>query len=176
MTLDNNGNVLLGGRTGSKDFPVTPKTYDTSFDACYETGWVALLDNKKGQILWSTFLGGRHRDFVSGLAVDSRGRIWAAGGTESSDFLDFIHQDPAHQGGVDLFLCALDPRGKKLLYETLLGGRDDDVPGAFAFREKQGFYFGGWTWSENFEGLAYPGGELKDGPWGFLLFKAMPTL
>ncbi len=166
--------LFLGGRTASLDFPATPNAFSDVYRACYETGWVACLKRKTTSLRWATFLGGRHRDFVSGLALDSKGRIWVAGGTESADFLD--KPGISHHGGNDLFLVALDHKGEGLYYSTLLGGARDDIPAAFAFQPKSGFVIGGWTWSLLITHIQFPGGKMEDGPWGFTAFVSIPKI
>ncbi len=166
--------VYLGGRTASVDFPVTAQAFDRTFDACYETGWVARISSDDGHPIWAGILGGGHRDYVCGLGVDSKGRLWAAGGTESNDLLDQLRN--SSHGGVDTFLCAIDETGKKVLHLRIQGGSQDDVLGAFAFAKKGGVLLGGWTWSTDFSKISYPGVELKDGPWGFLLVQSLPKL
>ncbi len=175
MALDpKSGDVYLGGRTASLDFPVTAQAFDRTYDACYETGWIARIGKDDAKTIWAGILGGGNRDYVCGLSVDRQGRVWAAGGTESNDFLDRLGKPT--RGGVDLFLCAIEESGKKVLRCRIMGGSGDDVPGAFAFLRKTGFLLGGWTWSSDFSRIAYPGVELKDGPWGFLLVESIPNL
>ncbi len=175
MTRDpQSGDVYLGGRTSSPDFPATAQAFDRTFNACYETGWVARISAGDGHTIWAGILGGGHRDYVCGLGVDRKSRLWAAGGTESNDLLDQLGNHS--HGGVDTFLCAIDETGRKVLHLRIQGGSQDDVPGAFAFSKRGSVLLGGWTWSADFSKISYPGVELKDGPWGFLLVQSLPKL
>src|ERR1017187_2852075 len=75
------------------------------------------------QVLYSTYLGGRQKDGVSGIAVDGNGSAYLTGLTSSPDF-------PTTRGAFqtkltstqDVFVAKLSPDGSQLIYSTLLGG------------------------------------------------------
>ena len=84
IALDASDRAFVVGRTASDDFPVTPGAMQTtrrSTDA-----FVSKLNAAGSALLYSTFLGGSQNDYANAIAVNSTGRAFVAGGTESTDF------------------------------------------------------------------------------------------
>jgi Beta-propeller repeat len=78
------------------------------------------------QLLYGTYLGGRHKDFATAIAVDSLGAAYVAGRTLSPDF-------PVTQGALIVtsrvnnddwigFVTKISKKGDAFGYSTLLGG------------------------------------------------------
>ena len=74
VVTDSQGNVYVAGETYSKDFPVTPGAYQTTFGQTADA-FVAKL-GPDGKIIWATFLGGELTDSATGIALDSSGNVW----------------------------------------------------------------------------------------------------
>src|SRR5258708_5229731 len=96
IAVDKSGAAYVVGRTASADFPTlnavqaahSPVTnpgpsggYPTIFDA-----FVAKLDPKGSNLVFSTYLGGSGQDAATGVAVDRLGNAYVVGTTDSSDF------------------------------------------------------------------------------------------
>lgn len=124
---DKYGNAYVTGDTYSNDFPLTAgaidKTIDTRGDA-----FIAKLDAKGENLLFSTLLGGTGWDAGEGIKVDSLGRIYVAGITQARNFpITQKAYDKTFNGGdEDIFVAILAPDGDKLLYSTYVGGNGDD--------------------------------------------------
>ncbi len=91
ITVDEAGYIYIAGGTHSSDFPVTPGTYDTSFNG--EGVWagdvyLAKLNPTGTEIIFSTFIGGEVEETVGSgcIKIDSKGNIIIAGVTRSIDF------------------------------------------------------------------------------------------
>ncbi len=83
LVLDTQGNAIIAGTTHSNDFPVKlafQKSYSGSGD-CY-----AAKITPRGDLLWSTYVGGSGSDTCLGIAADQQGYVFIAGGSNSLDF------------------------------------------------------------------------------------------
>lgn len=143
-----NGLIYVAGNTQSSNFPTTA----TGFDRTLETApavdaFVAKLDPSlptATELQYSTFLGGKGREYAYGIAVDKAagpnqgqfyitGRCHAAGaslGTYTQTSTGFPVSSgaiQATQGGYgDVFVTRFNTSGG-IVYSTLLGGSDADT-------------------------------------------------
>jgi uncharacterized protein (TIGR03437 family) len=84
ITVDAQGNAVVGGTTAAANFPVA-----NAFQGILQgtsDGFVAKLNAVGSQLVFSTFLGGTATDAVRGLALDASGKIYVAGWSYSTDF------------------------------------------------------------------------------------------
>ncbi len=116
------GNLYLAGATTSKDY----HTHQGSFDGSNpeEGQWEGFVTKMGdlGQIIHSTYLGGKAGDYVQGINVSQDGRVYLTGHTFSEDFPrspDAI--EPYSQGAGDAFIVILDNNLSKLEYGTYFG-------------------------------------------------------
>ena len=79
------GEVVVTGLTASADFPVTA-TGDGSLHKGRTDVFVTLLDSNLARIQASTLIGGAGTDQCFGAAINSKGRIFVAGHTDSADY------------------------------------------------------------------------------------------
>ncbi|MDX6612502.1 MAG: hypothetical protein QOD75_1688 [Blastocatellia bacterium] len=82
IAVDGNGNAYVAGLTGSGSFPATAGAYQTSKSGVID-GFVFKLNPAGTQLLYATFLGGENNDQAFGVAVDSSGRAYVVGRTDS---------------------------------------------------------------------------------------------
>src|SRR5260370_25806028 len=97
MTIDASNNIYLTGETLSSNFPVTPGAVQQKHagqpgtitgilaPGAVPDAFVVKL-NPSGQIVYSTYLGGAGPDVGLGIAVDSAGRAYVVGSTNSQNF------------------------------------------------------------------------------------------
>ncbi len=152
ITVDEAGFIYLAGGTHSSDFPVTPGSYDTSFNG--EGVWagdvfLTKLNPTGTEIIFSTFIGGEVEETVGsgGIKIDSKGNIVIAGVTRSHDF-------PLTTGVIDKkitqmhgFLSKLSPDGEKLLFSTFIGSSIMEQITGLAIDDKDNIYISGATFS-----------------------------
>jgi hypothetical protein len=123
MAVDANGNIFIAGVTASKDFPLAgipvQKEKGMGFDA------FVMRFGGNGAYLWGSFFGAEGHDICHGIAVDAKGNVVAAGGTESRGFktagnlfqadrkgltdaflLRLIFDEPLASAGPDTTICA----------------------------------------------------------------------
>lgn len=141
VAVDAAGNAYLTGNTSETDFPVTPGAYQSTLHAgctfpafSVATGFIGSLfhwyaddvfvvklspDGKTA--LFSTLLGGACYDRPTSIALDSAGRVYVTGETDSEDFplvgdLEPLPAEPQFAS----FVSALDPTGSALEFSTYL--------------------------------------------------------
>jgi hypothetical protein len=84
LTVDVFGNIMVSGFSGSKNFPVTGKGFQSGKGGGYDM-FLAQF-GPGGGYLWGTLYGGETHDIAYGLATDSKGNSIVVGGTESRGF------------------------------------------------------------------------------------------
>jgi hypothetical protein len=119
VAVDASGNAYVAGDTLSANFPVSNAVQST-FGGATDAFIVKLT--AAGAISYSTFLGGSAAEHSGGIAVDSSGNVYVAGGTFSTNFPVAAALQPANAGGQDAFVTKLNAAGSQILYSTYLGG------------------------------------------------------
>ena len=144
VAIDSNNNIVVGGWTQSSNFPANVS--QTSFGGLRD-GFL-LKFNVSGSLLFSTFVGGSDSDAVNAVAVDSRGVIYAAGESKSTDFPVLNAYQNSNAGGGDAFLVSYQSTGT-VIYSTLFGGSSEDRALAIAVDTSFSPLIGGSTNSVN---------------------------
>ncbi len=137
LAIDPWGRIVVGGWTTSTDFPnpFGPLTVSGS-----EDGFVAILDH--GDLEASRLVGGSGRDEVTDIAVSTRGRIYIAGVTSSSDFPTRNAVQAMLAGGEDAFVSVLDS-SLNFRFSTFLGGANNEgAPSITVDREGDAYVAG----------------------------------
>lgn len=155
--IDASGNLWIAGQTNSPNLTTTagPIGPGGSFDV-----FVAKFDPVGSQLLFAAYLGGTGDDTVSGMAIDSAGRICLSGSTASGDFPILNGYQPAFAGADDGFVLRLNSTGT-LNYATYLGGSGDDLAYGIAVDGADNLYLCGVTNSANFPVASALQGTLK---------------
>jgi hypothetical protein len=158
-----NGDVYVGGITGSPNFPgVTGGAQSTGdFGNNNQLGGVAFVARLSPDLKilrQATFLGGSGGDYVEALVVHpTTGEVYAAGLTFSNDFPHTAGgAQPTYAGGVqdgDGFLARLSADLKTLFQSTYLGGSQYDEVSSFLI-DGSDLYVTGVTASTDFPGTA----------------------
>lgn len=168
ITVDQAGNAYVTGYTDSSDFPITPGTFDTSYnDTCVGEYcldiFVAKLNESGTRLTYSTYLGGNDNDKSADIALDGEGNAYVTGFTSSSDFPVTPEAfDTSHGGGTcgsiyeqpypcaDAFVVKVNSGGTGLVYSTFLGGEDGDGGSAIAVNDANSIYVVGGLSSSDF--------------------------
>jgi hypothetical protein len=153
IAVDASGNAYIAGDTQSPDFRAVGAV-QPAFGG--QTDAFVTKLSAGGALVYSTFLGGSGAEHAAGIAVDSGGNTYVAGGTYSTDFPvtanSFQH---ANAGGQDAFAAKLNPAGSALVYSTYLGGSGgtqimSEQANAIAIDSSGNAYLAGVTSSANF--------------------------
>ena len=157
VTVDLTGNAYVTGQTYSTNFPVLnafQPTNGTSFYGSYGAAFVTKL-NPAGNLVYSTYFGGRQGDFGRAIGLDFSNNVYIAGNS-SHGLLPITNAfQPAFGGsgpnGIgDGFVAAFDITGTNLIYCTYLGGSGDDQINGIAVRFDGALAVTGFTESQDF--------------------------
>ncbi len=121
VAVDRRGNVFVVGETDSAGW--VSGGFDTTYNGDGD-GFVAKF-NRRGEMLWSTYLGGAGFDTAAGVAVDRRGNVVVVGSTQSLDWVEG-GVDTTFNGDQDAFVVKLSRSGA-FIWSTFLGGAGFDV-------------------------------------------------
>lgn len=182
IAVDASGNAYITGGTSSSDFPVTPGSFQQTYDSGGDA-FVSELNPTGSALIYSTFLGGDNSGGV-GISVNSAGNAYVVGGTQSQSFPTTSGAfdtactkcssgtDSSGHPLQDAFITELNTIGSALVYSTYLGGSDADFPEAIALDLSGDAYVTGVTYSDDFPtttgafqtacGGENCGGELAD--------------
>lgn len=152
IATDAQGNAYITGQTDSSNFPVS-KPYDGKYNSEFGMAFVSKINPEGTAFVYSTFLGGTWEDWGFGIAADSSGNAYVAGGTRSSDFPVVHPIQSSAQGEVDQwhgFVTKISPSGNALIYSTYLGGSGEDEATAIAIDPSGNAYVTGYTSSQDF--------------------------
>ncbi|MDP2899095.1 MAG: hypothetical protein Q8Q12_21365 [bacterium] len=109
-TVDNRGNIVVVGSSGSKDFPVTANALQRGFGGGETDGVLAVLGADGSKLIYASYLGGSGDELVRGVTLGPRGEVYLVGRTNSADFPVMGRAAQTKGGGkVDAFLVKLSP-------------------------------------------------------------------
>ena len=100
-------------------------------------------------VAYSTYLGGKRWDEGNDVEVDRAGNTYTTGFTLSADFPRSQSALPGFRGLADAFVTKHAPDGR-VLWSTLLGGKDIDVGNSLAMDAAGNVYVTGRTASPDF--------------------------
>jgi hypothetical protein len=123
IALDSAGNAYVAGDTQSADFPVAGGVQ--SVLGGRTDAFVTKLTSS-GAISFSTYLGGSNDEHAGGIAVDSSGNIYVAGGTFSVNFPLAAPFQATNGGSQDAFVTKIST-SPQIVYSTYLGGSGGQV-------------------------------------------------
>jgi len=134
---------------------VEPPTYGSQFRSPRVGFQIAAYDASKPLVIdpvltYSTYLGGSDRDIGAGIAIDTAGNMYVAGGTSSTDFPTANPLQAGASGSGDAFVAKLNAAGSALVYSTYLGGSDDDGASGISVDSAGNVYVTGQTTSTDF--------------------------
>jgi len=128
IALDAGSRAYVTGTTTSSNFP-SQNGFQTSLNGTTSPStetdaWLAVLD-ASGVLVYGTYLGGSADDGGSGVAVDTLGKAYVTGHTQSGGFPLKSALQGSLRGVTDAFVAKLDPAlsgAASLLWSTFLGG------------------------------------------------------
>lgn len=138
VAVDAAGAAYVTGMTHSDRFPTTPNAFQKNRSFCGPLVYCAIVNdeafvtklNSAGEIVYSTYLGGRNTDYGNAIAVDREGKAYVAGFTTSGATFptknEFQTTGFFGVGLADAFLTVFNSTGTDITYSTGLGGSRDD--------------------------------------------------
>jgi hypothetical protein len=167
VAYDPAGNIIVGGTTGSADFPTTPNAYDPTYNtpnAPADGGadgdmFVARLTPDGSALTYGTFIGGPQADTLEDLVVDANGLVTVCGWVTGNNVQVFVTTPTAYDrtwnGSQDGAIARLKLDGAgaaDLKYATLIGGSSQDNLWKAAIDpvNPELVTFAGRSWSNNY--------------------------
>ncbi len=180
LLVNQQGELLILGITGSSNFPVTSNAYDPSYNGGtnhqlmggvdFENGadlFIAKISADGSKLLASTFVGGSlddgQLDGKNALArnygdesrgdinFDSKGNVIISSRTSSTDFPVVNGFDNTYNGGAtDAVIFKLSPELDQMVWSTYLGGSKTDVALSVKVDFEDNIFVAGGTNSEDF--------------------------
>ena len=132
VAVDSNGFAWICGTTTSTDFPIVGNAIQTTGAATVVSGFVVGIDRNSGTsgLVFSSYLGGTTGDTsANSIAVDSKGYLYIAGTTQTTDFpITGSAYANVVFGTQDAFLAVLNPNDSNAVpvYATYFGAEDLD--------------------------------------------------
>lgn len=152
ITLDGEGNVIVGGHTDATDYPVTPGALDEVHNGQNEY-FLTRLDNDLTTVLASTFLTPNDAGFtfLTDLVTDADGNIYGTGPAWEANcpVTDGAFDTTFNGGANDFMLMKLSADLTTLAYATFLGGDANDGDCAVAVEGLTNVITAGYTGSAN---------------------------
>ena len=164
LSIDDQNNLLVFGTTLSTDFPVDliagfDRTHNGNSDL-----YVVKLRADGKTMLGGTYLGGSANDginngslhynyaddFRGDILADSKGNIYVASCTQSSNFPTYKAAYGTRKGGLEAVLFSLTGDLSKLRWSTYLGGTSDDAAYSVKMDDSSNVFVGGGTSSSGF--------------------------
>lgn len=138
IAVDSEGNIYITGGTQSRDFPTSDGVYNKIFNdkgsSLIGTGGPMMIFiskfSSKGDLIWSTLLGGPNYDRAYGIEVDKNGFVYVGGraGSEFPTTPGAFQESFTQKGGKNNlyghqngFIAKLSPDGKDLIWSTYYG-------------------------------------------------------
>jgi hypothetical protein len=158
--VDGSGSVYLAGQTSSVDFPVVnafqpiiSPVIQPSSTSSPNDAFVLKVSPDGSELVFSTFLGGKHVDRARGITVGPNGNIYVVGDTFSTNFplknpliSSGAVKDLGREGVVESgFISKFSADGTKLEYSTFLGGNGSESITGVVVDELDNAYVTGWT-------------------------------
>ncbi len=152
IAVDSSGCAVVGGYTGSPDFPATAGSYDPSYNNA-DDGFIVKLSADGTALLYGTFFGASSHERICDIALDGGGNVYATGWTKSQNLpvTAGAYDSSYNHGEGDGFVAKLASDGRSLLYATFLGSWGAERGEGIAVDEAGAAYVTGWT-----DSVAFP--------------------
>ncbi|WP_394975411.1 SBBP repeat-containing protein [uncultured Croceitalea sp.] len=124
ITIGQDGNIYIVGRTASNDFPTSSGTLQSKLAGGIDA-FITTLDSN-GKMVTSTYLGGSGDDVGFAIALDSSNQLYIAGTTNSLNFPIKNAIQEKNKGKDDAFLAVIDPTGSVIKFASYFGGEKSE--------------------------------------------------
>lgn len=172
ISSDSQNNVIFTGYTNSSDFPTLNAFSDTYTPPFYD-GFVTKL-SPKGEIEWSTYIGGVANDSGNDVAIDPQNNILITGNTWSYNFPTKNGYDDMYNRAGDSFITKFSTTGQHE-WGMFLGGISKDLGLNIAIDSQNYVIVTGITSSTNFP-VKNPSDETYNGETDCFIYHMLDPL
>ena len=148
IAFDQSNNIILGGTTFSRDFPVFNGLFE-AFRGGIRDCYVTKFDDT-GTPIFSTFFGGNFEEYLYGLTRDVNDIIGIIGYTTSNVFPIVNAYQIQTQGNGDSFIAGLSNNGQMVNFSSYFGGYRFDVGRGIVFDSTGSVHVTGITQAVDF--------------------------
>jgi|GEM_PF-797994 len=142
VAVDSGGRAYVGGTIGNNLLPLVNPLHGYS---ARNDGFISVIAASGGTLDFSTYLGGTQDDFLTDIALDPAGNIYATGQTWSPDFPLTAPFQSTLKGQDDAFVTKIAPDGSGTIYSTFYGGAGNELANAISADASGNAYFTGST-------------------------------
>jgi hypothetical protein len=126
IALDQDNNAYVTGFTWSPNFPTTTGAYDETINGSRDI-FVAQVSDDGTRLEYSTFMGGTGQESARAIALDNQNNAYVTGWTTSNDLPTPAPVfDDTLDGFFDSFVFKLNNDGSDLIFNSYLGGTDEE--------------------------------------------------
>ncbi|NOQ72126.1 MAG: PKD domain-containing protein [Crocinitomix sp.] len=125
VATDSDGNVYVGGATGSTESIATVGAFQPDYGGGLFDSYIAKFD-PSGARLWATYFGGPGEDYGMNIGVDIYDNAYIVGYTFSTAAISFDGHQMDLGGFADGFLVKFDPDGNRE-WATYYGGLNAEL-------------------------------------------------
>jgi gliding motility-associated-like protein len=143
IAIDKNDNIYVTGLFSlTKDFDPGPGVYNLTSAGAYDA--FVYKTDAHGNFIWAKQFGGTMDDEGRSITTDNAGNIYVTGYFRGTADLDPGPDtlNLSSSGGMDIFICKLDPSGN-LVWSKHIGGNGMDFPAGIVADQMSSFYLGG---------------------------------
>jgi hypothetical protein len=151
ISVGSSGTAYVTGTTTSTNFPTQAALQPAL--AGGSDAFVTELSAGGTSLVYSTYLGGSDSDEGGGIAVDSSGNAFVAGGTSSPNFPVVNAFQSTLKSSSNAFVAKINAGGATLGFSTFLGGSGGDQAYAISVDSSANAYVTGQTRSADFPTL-----------------------
>jgi hypothetical protein len=150
IRVDNDGNAYVVGDSSSNDYPTTTGAFDRTQNGNNDV-IISKLNPAGSELVYSTYVGGSGNDSACFMTLDSEGKVYYSGHTNSTNYPTTSNAyDMSYNGNYDAIVGILDAAGSNLFYSTFVGGSGNDHGAGIAFNTHGIVNMAGLTYSLNF--------------------------
>ncbi len=123
----NSSEVIVGGTTGSSNFPTSSGVFQTIYGGGVYDGFLFKLNSTGSNFVFSTLVGNTANDLIASITVDNTNNIYVVGQTNNRFFNQLGSYQNVYGGGPwDVFIAKFNSNGTTRISSTMYGGNGDD--------------------------------------------------
>jgi hypothetical protein len=146
---DGMGNAYITLYTESSKLPEAPSSFNKKY-AGKGDAYIMKLD-PAGNLIYSSYLGGKQKEVPTCIIADKEGNAVIAGTTNSPDFQrSVLTFDTAYHGKDDIFVTKISGDGSKILFSSIMGGKENEMPKTLKLDNEGNICLAGFTESSDF--------------------------